>query len=215
MEIFIYSEILGLEIQCQFDEPGSQVKATCLAAIAAIEECKKLGLKEFRLLTDSLLLERLVKGKWQIKDYDEASKYVPTISKLLFELRASIGWCRASANRAIRYSPLPKRKLVKPIQAKPKPIKPKQAKQKKITETRKGAWDEYSRMDKAELIRLISSEDLKSITKFFRNEKFQLVAVRQRLRGFSLDEAIQKAKDNMETARKFAMERYKKKIDGI
>lgn len=215
MEIFIYSEILGLEIQRQVDEPGSQVKATCIAAITALEECKQRGLKEFRLLTDLRLLERLVKGKWQKRDYDEASKYVPTISKLLFELRASIGWCHASANRAIRYRPLPQRKLVKPIQAKPKLVKPKQAKQNRIAEIRKGAWDEYSRMEKAELIRLISSEDLKAITKLFRNEKDKLVAVRQRLRGFNLDEAIQKAKDSMETARKFAMERSKKKIDGM
>ncbi len=98
---------------------------------------------------------------------------------------------------AIRYSPLPKRKL----------IKPKQAKQNQTSGTRKGAWDEYSRMDKNGIDSADRTGGLESDYQFVQRRKESVVAIRQRLRGLTLDEAIQKAKDSMETARKFAMER--------
>lgn len=108
LSIGVYSAECGIEISWRTDQYGTSNEAECLAAIAALEECKRRGISGIRLLSDSKLVVGWGNGRYGSGPYGlksrTARKYVPCLRQLLGEVEATIEWISGETNLADRCS---------------------------------------------------------------------------------------------------------------
>lgn len=101
--IGVYSADCGIELSRQLDQSGTSNEAECLAAIAALEECKRRGFSRIRLLSDSQLVVNWANGVYAQR-CRTAKRHIPKLQRLLREVEATIEWIPGRLNFADSYS---------------------------------------------------------------------------------------------------------------
>jgi ribonuclease HI len=193
-------------------ERGTNNVAECLAAITALEECKKRGITGIRLLSDSQLVVCWTRGVYALRSAT-SRRYVPQIRQLLAEVGGVIKWVPGSQNLADKYS----RGLqdypadLSPLE-KLKTFPPDRLKFKDFLAVKSGR-DQFSKLRKANIVQAIGAEEWAAITAAFDKEKYRLSAARWWLRGLPLEAAIRKVQVDREIGHKIAEKRSARQWD--
>jgi len=169
--IGVYCEEPHVEIARHVDGCTNN-SAECLAVIAALAECQRLGLTAVEVLTDSQAVCWWVGGgRWNCAT---AYDYVPAIRGLLEEVNATLAWIPGKENKAHKLS---------------KKMRPEGVDEELLS--LKAGRDAFSKMPRQEVVEKVG-EAWGTITERLDEEKYQLSAVRWHLRGLPLENAIRK-----------------------
>jgi ribonuclease HI len=183
---------------------GTSNVAECLAAIRALEECRRRGVKGVRLLTDSQLLTRWVNGTYQIKSAT-GRRYVPAIRELLAQVSGSIRWIPGKENKADAPS---RHAIGLPGEAEIEAIDPldyvrttpfEQLRFADFKRLKVGGSDRFSRLGLSQLAASVSADVSSAIVAAFPEDRpSQEKALRWVFRGLDAKKAIRKVRIDME-----------------
>lgn len=200
MGIGVFCEAPKIEISAAVGS-GTNNKAECLAAIAALEEADLQNLSGFLLFSDSQLVCNWTTGSFQCRSA-VAQKYVPEIRRRLDELGGKIRWCPGHLNPADALS----RHCVgnRPHQASTTTLQ-------RIIETpmdglrfrdflrlNVGGRDEFSRIRLPQLKEMVP--DHGEVEATFEDDRSIASCLRWMLRGLPLDKALRKVSTDLEIA---------------
>lgn len=199
MGIGVYSEPLGIEIAEWLHERGTVNVAECRAVISALEECRRRGLSDVLLLSDSQLVVRWTSGSYQCRS-NTARTYVPRIRELLTEIGGELHWISGKNNLADKYSrqfvcPLPRESL-SPLQHVIQT--PMEHLRFRDFQRLKCGRDEFSKVRLPKLIEQVGHDSYSAATAEFDDEKAVASCLRWVLRGLPIGKAVRKVKTDQE-----------------
>ena len=181
----VYCADPRIEMARKMEVYGTNNVAECLAAIAALEECKRLNLVGVELLSDSALVIGWTRGSFEWKSATPF-EYVPKIRQLLEDVQGRMLWVPGKKNLADKFS-----KLLIPT-----------AWDRKLAAMKSGR-DAFSKLNKPKLMEAIGVEAWNQIAAKIDKEKYQLSAARWFLRGLSLETAIRKVEAEREISHNY------------
>ncbi len=180
---------------------GTNNEAECLAAIAALEEAKRLGLSGIELRCDSRLVVGWARRKSKLKS-KTARQCVPQIKSLLAEVGAHLTWIPGTIN--------PADALSRQHEYQPDQFSSDIERINHLTHDQlrfgdfvalKSGRDEFSRLNYLALVERIPAADLEVIRQEFVSEKQRASVIRWMLRGLDLARAIRKVATDTEVAK--------------
>lgn len=197
MGIGVYCNAPQIEISREVGS-GTNNIAECLAAIAALEEARRLHLTGFTLFSDSMLVCNWVRGVFQCRS-STAQKYVPHIRELASEMKAEMRWCPGHSNPA---DPLSRRQTEQPSTTNPltyvitTPMD--RLRFRDFARLKVGGRDEYSGIRLPRLKELVPQHA--EVEQTVGDDSAVATCLRWMLRGLPLDKAIRKVRTDLEIA---------------
>lgn len=198
MGIGVYSDC-GIEIARRLDQWGTNNVAECLAAIAALEEAERRGLRNILLLSDSALVVNWVRGDYALQS-QTARQHVPTIRQLLQRVGGRIKWIPGTENLADRLS----RQLVEAPPSRDEDMldyvirTPMERLKFRDFARLKSGRNDMSNLRLPQLRRLVP--DHAAVDAVFEKDAQRASCLRWVLRGLPLDKAIRKVETDAEIA---------------